>query len=329
MMDSNARTLACKQKQCLETPIYSNKLSLNHRRSRRSESKRKPLSTPRKASPVSSSSVEDFYSSSPKNSSSTSSFHDNDNKIETNQRLEARQDDGAGSVPVITTENEDLDRIYVTNLTDKPFKIDALGGYDPEEDFRDASKDLDEPTKFNAPLDEAGKEGGGKKKGEVVAQVKDIIFTDPETDTLYNDASETDEVTFARDDPDLEEADTTDSVDDGQVAKEDATSADDEPRKDKAIQKRQDNEDDSEGNWVNDGVEDMDIPSQSHQDRVLNKAAERQALAERNAAADDGPQQQEQQPESQDEESQRMPNADYMKDDMKAELGGDNDEALA
>lgn len=235
---------------------------------------------------------------------------------------------GRGS-DIVRTEDDDLDPVYVTTATNKPFKIDALGGFDPEEDFRDASRDLEEPQKQ--------KSASGERKrssDEDYQQTKDISFNDPEPDNLFNDASETDEVIFDSDpyqtdlEAEMSGQTATEKPDNGADATV-STAADeseDSPANERAPLKPT-SDDDSESNWVNDGVEDMDVPSQSYQDAVLEKAARNEALrraAEEPSEDDARNQEQEQQQEQPQQpeadqgegESQRMPNADYLKNDL-------------
>lgn len=242
----------------------------------------------------------------------------------------ARNDDelNAKGSAIVRTEDDDMDPVYVTTMTNKPFKIDALGGFDPEEDFQDATRELDEPAKQ--------KSGNRKRSSEEYQQIKDISFNDPEVDTLFNDASETDEVIFDQDpyQTDLEAEMSGRSAIERPEVGSDATAAADEAEDSSASEKvapKSSSDDDSESDWVNDGVDDMDVPSQSYQDAVLEKAARNEA-ARRAAeeptedyARQQEPEQQEQPPQSEadqgDGESQRMPNADYLKND----LGGVDD----
>lgn len=257
----------------------------------------------------------------------------------------ARESQDAKGSDVVATENDDFDRVYITNEANKPFKIEALGGYDPEEDFIDASRDIEDSIRFNP---------SGRRRGETPPAsshqgleqqpqtTKDISFNDPEADTLFEDASETDEITFGQDDPyqtDLEAEMRHQAYD--KIGKfnvdpsaEELTPSVDTNRDTQSPEatthgnRRKERDDDDEGGWVNDGVEDMDIPSQSHQNSVLEKAARRDdELVRRNAEAEadvaaaatagkSQPTDNEAQEEEQDKESesQRMPNADYMKD---------------
>lgn len=225
----------------------------------------------------------------------------------------------ANGSEIVATEDDDSDRVYVTKLTKKPFRIDALGGFDPEEDFKDASRDIEEqaPTKYSSSEDE-DKRNNNEQDSQ---SSKDISFSDPETDTLFNDASETDEVTFAQDDPyqtDLEAEMQANSYHQPRESNSNADTDDESSTDGGTTDEKRRRDDDSDGSWVNDGVEDMDIPSQTHQDTVLNKAAKQEALIAKRAGVSDDDETQPQEEETVDDaNSQRMPNADYMKDDLK------------
>lgn len=261
-----------------------------------------------------------------------------------------------GSDHVIATEDEDDDRVYVTKVTDKPFRISALGGYDPEEDFRDASRDiLEEPSKSNRARSKSKnsrRSSADRRTGErnpEETKQHDISFNDPEPDSLFNDASETDEVVFdGPDEPyqtDLEAEMRNQAYDrPGQPTifakpnsnKQDNDSSDrpeyyspqqsDASRESRRVvssrRKEKDYDDGGEGSWVNDGVdEDIDIPSQSHQDVVLAKAAKQEELARQKAeeeAAADSQQAAADQPQVEEPENQRMDNADYLKNDLRS-----------
>lgn len=233
----------------------------------------------------------------------------------------------ANGSEIVATENDDMDRIYVTNVTNKPFKIAQLGGYDPEEDFQDASRDFEESADRHK-----SSSNGGRRSSEEDApqQIKDISFNDPEDETLFNDASETDEVFFAHD---PYQTDLESELKGEQSPKEASDSSDNVSTRDseaesRSMAKNHPTEDDSEGSWVNDGVEDMDIPSQSYQDAVLEKAAKQEAskrAASENPDEETAPTQegepsqegesiQEGEPTNGDPDNQRMPNADYLKD---------------
>lgn len=209
----------------------------------------------------------------------------------------------------MATEDEDMDRVYVTNITNKPFKIEALGGFDPEEDFKDASRDIEGNPKYN-PSVSRGINGGRETRG------KDISFNDPEVD-MFEDASETDEVTFAHDpyqvDLEQEMRDQASNKQDSSSSLEPETEPD---NTDESSPAKSYSDEDSEGSWINDGVDDMDIPSQEHQDSVLERAAKQDELARR-IAQDDASQQQDKEQQTHDQGDQRMPNADYLKDDLK------------
>lgn len=201
---------------------------------------------------------------------------------------------------VVEVEDDEMDRVYVTNKTDQPFKIDALGGYDPEEDFQSASIDIDTQAKLKR--DPNGEEANPDA-------TNDIVFNDPEPKTMFNDASETDEVAFARGEPyqtDLE-AEMQQEVE--------SKSNNPQPRTDTH---QSSPDDESEGNWVNDGVDDMDIPSQVDQDRAILRGTpsnETSSSPEMSTEA---------QEPNQDSDDQRMPNADYMKKELQ-ELEDDSD----
>lgn len=298
---------------------------------------------------------------------------------------------------IVTTEDEDDDRVYITNATNRPFRIDALGGYDPEEDFIDASRDIEGGSSAgpNGAQDGRGSSRSASRGSSSYARrgstdeqqpqaARDISFNeDPEGETLFEDASETDEITFGQDDPhdtDLEAEMRRQAFDvvgrfnadgsarppsqskhessSGQATDRDGNAVGDVailagqspesspasseggpeiqqpeastggPKRARKSHPSSDYEDD-EGNWVNDGVEDMDIPSQSHQDEVLEKAAKREEAKRR---ADEEAEEQaaeQQQPkesnndetspteEAGDSENQRMPNADYLKSDLR------------
>jgi hypothetical protein len=330
---------------------------------------------------------------------------------------------------VVATEDDEFDRVYVTNDTNKPFKIDALGGYDPEQDFIDAAKELEtdrsgssgasnepEPSQSRrdlkrrsnqhhaGPLTQANgrhtQAKGAHHAGPVPGPVQEITFNDPDTDMMG--ASETDEVTFGQDDPyqtDLEaemrqqeydklgtisaqqqrrrpaaSGSAVASVDSGgagagqsgQEASEDedmdsdvdvefkqepdsgggggrrresmaatsAAAARNTPDEEGRLAARRSDSDD-EGAWVNDGVDEMDIPSQSHQNSVLDKAEQRdekakQAAADESAeaaaankqAGPDGGAPEGGQTNDNAEENVRMPNADYLKNDFVEDDSG-------
>lgn len=222
---------------------------------------------------------------------------------------------------VVATEDDDLDRVYVTKLINRPFKIPDLGGYDPEEDFKDASRDIMNSgaknqvgQSSNRRSTNTNRRARNSKEPEV--QQKDISFNDPDADDiLFNDASETDEVTFGQDpyqEPDNLEEDLKRGSNE---AGEDADQSRDSPPESSQQSEtslrpsKHHQRDDSDTDWVNDGVDDMDIPSQTHQDEVLDKAAKREAeLARRNDEANGADQE--------EPGTQRMPNADYLKEDM-------------
>jgi len=264
------------------------------------------------------------------------------------------------------SEDDDSEPVFVTNATNKPFKIDALGGYDPEQDFREAAAELGEPQtrreattkravsspkarrKVSAEEDQDEDEGelgkgvqreeaksrqrphsaAGSEASSNVHQADDISFNaDPETEMLYEDASETDEVTFGRDSEpyqtDLEAEMRQQEFDRvgkflSDMAKKEIRGSDknlapsvDRSGHDKAVSSTENNQyspeenneseaarftenarpslptnhrpkqsqltdsetDSDEGAWINDGVDEMEIPSQSHQNEVLERAA--------------------------------------------------------
>lgn len=268
-----------------------------------------------------------------------------------------------GSDHVIATENEDDDRVYVTGLTNKPFRIRALGGYDPEEDFRHASRDiLEEPSKLGGKSSshrrgsESRRRINGRRRykenddeQEQHIKQKDINFNDPEPDAIFDDASETDEVIFSgQDEPyqiDLEaemrnqaydrpgmptkfdkskQNKPNDNENNGYHNEETEQTPVDEPKESRRVvssRRKVKDDDDGEGSWVNDGIdEDMDIPSQSHQDIILAKAAEQDALARKQAeedAAADAQQAAEDQQAAEEPENQRMYSPDYLKNDLR------------
>ena len=244
----------------------------------------------------------------------------------------------ANGSEIVATEDDDSDRIYVTNNTKKPFRIPALNGYDPEEDFQEASRDFEEPAKRD-------RSGERRRSSEPESEIKDISFNDPETDTLFNDASETDEVIFAQDPyqndleaelrgdlPASEQSSSTPEEDDQSNSQEQpsaqADSSAEQPvarqqqTKEKKKKKQPNSTDEDDGSWINDGVEDIDVPSQSYQNAVLEKAARREELAKQ--ASPDESKQQHQQGEQEEPENQRMPNADYLKEDMNVDGFEDN-----
>lgn len=202
---------------------------------------------------------------------------------------------------IVAAENDDLDKVYVTRAIDKPFKIDALGGYDPEQDFQDAERDLDdhrEPSSGSTLSRPKRRRTGGSEREETTSippPSRDINFNDGETDTMFNDASEMDEITFAQDDPyqtDLEAEMRSQAFDKPTpAAAASASSAFNEapevriaPNRKRSAGRRQQT-DEAEGSWINDGVDEMDIPSQSHQDKVLDRSAKQQEGAATAVAA--------------------------------------------
>lgn len=225
---------------------------------------------------------------------------------------------------VVATENEDLDPVYITNMTNKPFKIAQPGGYyfDPEEDFRDASRDFEEPPP-RRPSSSGGERRTGKEEDR--RSLSDLSFTDPEDETLFNDASETDEVFFAHDpyQTDLEAELKSEQSPEQSESSDKTSHHHPDARAESQSTKNHPNEDDSEGGWVNDGVEDMEVPSQSYQDAVLEKAAKQEALnkaaSENQTNPEEEGQSQEGEPTQDDPDNQRMPNADYLKDDLKVD----------
>lgn len=242
---------------------------------------------------------------------------------DSNNLKQARDSLDSNSSDIVMTENDDYDRVYVTNATNKPFRIEALGGYDPEEDFADASRDIEELARHD---NGHGGKGDSSNRKEELSNGRDITFNDPETDTLFEDASETDEVTFSHDDPyqtDLEAEMRRQLYDQVSNTRPDPSASKLSETSQPDTNTRR--EDDDEGGWVNDGVDDMDIPSQSHQNLVLEKAAQRDVAARRANEAQAGYDQA--QPaeggdQEGDGESQRMPNADYLKDDLKEDDSG-------
>lgn len=252
---------------------------------------------------------------------------------------------------VVAAEDEEMDKVYVTNRTDKPFRIDELGGYDPEEDFENASHDLDDTgasSRDSRKLSRAPGNGGEDSTASASDNGENgdggttvTKFNDPEVEALFNDASETDE-TFASDEPEWAEDKTPTKRRQATAnADPDQDENDDEPEENEAQQSEQTNQrqpddrvggsgrggDDDDTNWVNDGVDDMEIPSQSDQERAIQKATrheealarqrkqeEDEAAAERAAMAQPSEEQVQQQDDPTDV---RMPNADYMKEDLK------------
>ena len=269
----------------------------------------------------------------------------------------------ANDSAIVETEDDDFNPVYVTNDTRRPFRIEELGGFDPEEDFNDASQDIESnPRQTSGKRKSKVKAGTTDESDEIESesrptrqevsqytegQAPQVSFNYPTSEVLFEDASETDEITFGQDDPyqtDLEAEMRNQNYD--QIGRFNAESVVDhknqnqindqddqlEPRESTTTTRAREKggesrilvDNDDEGGWVNDGVDDMDIPSQAHQNMILDKAAKRDALARRaaeeEAAANaepavvskdgDGGQ-------SEDEgEGQRMPNTDYMKNDV-------------
>lgn len=207
---------------------------------------------------------------------------------------------------IVATQNDDAEKIYVTNDPNKPFKIPDMGGYDPEEDFNNASRDLDGTAS-------SGNKRSGKERAEPMQPVKDISFNDDD-DELFEAASDSDEVTFSHDpyQTDLEEE--LQSPQKSRNAEQDDDAEDD--ANPASTNQRSVSEEDNEGSWINDGADEMEVPSQAHQDRLLKKAEEAE-LAKQRAAAEAESAPDSQQDESGAGDNQRMPNADYMKDDLK------------
>lgn len=292
----------------------------------------------------------------------------------------------ANGSEVVQAEDEDMDRVYVTNMRNRRFRIPALGGYDPEEDFKSASRDIEKVERHppvsrhakaaaSSPMRKTSKTRGhlggfGGQKHSMQDQEepgdeetpmppgKDISFNDPEDEQLYNDASELDEVTFGPDDLDLEaemrrqEYDKVGKVGLGQRIDSDDDGRASESNNQEPIVRRRppppintrradgydDPDDNDESTWLNDGADEMEIPSQSHQDLVLDKAAKqeaqakktakeagRQAQAEAEAAeaeaaeasAPDEATGGQQGQTDEEENSQRMPSAAYLSNDLK------------
>lgn len=247
-------------------------------------------------------------------------------------RVERRSfnDDDSSSPKVTTSEDDDLDKIYVTNQTNKPFKIKDLDNYDPEEDFQMASNDLEGPkdnerssskSSSSRSSSSSNQDPDQDSTGLTQEPSKDVVFSDPEADALFNDASETDEVTFAADEPDWNDA--PESQEEAEVANDEGRR---EPERREStrsnnrrilIDTRRSDDDTDDGSWVNDGVDDMEIPSSQEQERAIQKAAKEEEALERQRLAE-APSEEQPQAESGDDASdQRMPNADYLKDDLK------------
>lgn len=229
----------------------------------------------------------------------------------------------SNSSDIVLLRADDYDEpVYMTNLTDRPFRIAALGNFDPEEDFEHASRDIDNGGNDVATATSRRSSARSRRKH---VRRKDSLRpkVDP-FDELDNDpdASETDEVTFGQDDPyqtDLEaemrdqaydrigrssiepragaEGDTyqrgpkgaidpvdrqqqesisndSDSDDIDTAADQAKTYTPAKPRRQPQPRRGEYDTDDSEGSWVNDGVDDMEIPSQAHQNMILDKAAQ-------------------------------------------------------
>lgn len=93
--------------------------------------------------------------------------------------------------------DEEDEKIYVTRVNRKPFVIDQLGGYNPEEDFRAIRKDLDS----SQPSEKLPEEKEKLAQRSDASSYKDIDFVEPEDDSFANDNSETDDAAFEADDP--------------------------------------------------------------------------------------------------------------------------------
>lgn len=161
-----------------------------------------------------------------------------------------------GETKVVALENDDLDKVYVTNQTDKPFEIDALGGYNPEEDFQSASMDIEGQRMADI------KHGGDGR--EPAQATKDIVFNEPDANVSFNDDADETEA----EDPNREDPNQIDF--DAEMRQE----ARNKHRRYEPVLEESNNRDrdgDSEGGWVNDGVDDMDIPSQLEQDIAIRK----------------------------------------------------------
>lgn len=110
-------------------------------------------------------------------------------------RLENRVDVATSEDEDDTTDRDDGDKIYYTD-PEKPFIINQLGGYNPEEDFKAVSQDLDDPKAIQE-LDKD--ENSQIKRSEPIR--KDIVFSESDANGFSDDATGTDDAAFEADDP--------------------------------------------------------------------------------------------------------------------------------
>lgn len=220
---------------------------------------------------------------------------DSDSNNNNNNQATKRSDNFGDRI--VVAENDDEEKVYVTRAINKPFRIN---GYDPERDFREAERDLNAPAPRGSRRRKSGRRAEADSGDSSPLATRDINFNDGDADMMFNDASETDEITFAQDDPyqtDLEAEMRSQAFDKptppAPVEKtlREAPEVRITPRRRRGGGSNKREQDDSEGSWINDGVDEMDIPSQSHQDKVLDKAAKQQeaAAAAAAAAASDSP----------------------------------------
>lgn len=191
---------------------------------------------------------------------------------------------------VKATENDEMDRVYETNKTDQPFKIDDLGGYDPEEDFNTASIDIQ------------GSNSDKKNRRDKPRYKMPPRSSDPDPDLAY-DGSDSDESNQSQAEPyqpDLE----TEVLQEAQNRQRSYPS---ESAKERLRQR----DDDSDGSWVDDGIDDMEIPDEQEQEKAIMKGTSNDNTDQKSPTTND--------PQQDDVEEQRMPNAEYLKNDLGIE----------
>lgn len=233
--------------------------------------------------------------------------------------------------------------VYMTNRTDRPFRIAALGNFDPEADFEHASRELDRGDNVKATASNRRRStvarnrkinshraqnqpSQRRSRGDVIDRSIDEMDNEP----MSEDASETDEVTFGQDDPyqtDLEAEmraqdydrigrfsaqatdenkkpyarpslptpsttpaapvepveqqegvasvdNDSDEIDTAAAGAKSYTPAQPRRRISQPSRDREFDSDDAEGSWVNDGADEMEVPSLAHQNMILEKAAQ-------------------------------------------------------
>lgn len=234
---------------------------------------------------------------------------------------------------IVLLRADDYDEpVYMTNLTDRPFRIAALGNFDPEEDFEHASRDIGNGGNGDNGVATATSRRSSAKSRRRHNRPDSLRpkvdpFDELDNDPMSEDASEQDEVTFGQDDPyqtDLEaemrdqaydkigrssiepregegtnrpqsigqsgprgaiepvdhpqqqqESITNDNdSDDIETAADDAKTYTPAKPIRQSPRRREYDSDDSEGSWVNDGIDDFEVPSQAHQNMILDKAAQ-------------------------------------------------------